>query len=200
MTSIVGICNQAILKAGGNPITALTQDNREARLCSALFEPVKDAMLTETDWSVVTELYALSPLSEPPAFGYSYQFQLPPEVELCRHVSEDGENFDVFPWQVFSNKVLCNAESIKIIAIRKLTNVAELNSLEEAALVARLAAELAIPLSQSNSLANQFWTEYGLKVDLATARDGQQGTYESTDIGQLVKVRYSRSRVIPGVE
>jgi hypothetical protein len=57
------------------------------------------------------------------------------------------------------------------------------------ALAARMAAELAIPLSENAQLQGTMWQLYGTKLAEAAARDGQQGSNEYITQRRLTGVR-----------
>jgi len=60
----IGICNSALIKLGGRPITSMSDSTRNAVLCCEQFEKVRDALLGAHRWTFVdADLDAM-----PPAF------------------------------------------------------------------------------------------------------------------------------------
>ena len=51
MASQVEICNRALIKLGAGQITSITDNNKQARILSGLWETVRKAELTKRYWN-----------------------------------------------------------------------------------------------------------------------------------------------------
>lgn len=91
MASSVDIANSALTKLGAKRIMALTDNQKEAREISAIFELRRDALLRSYNWSFAMKRVALSALSDAPAWGYALQYQLPVD---CLRVVQVGDQWD----------------------------------------------------------------------------------------------------------
>ena len=77
MASVVQICNGALNQLGASTILTLTEDSKNARLCNARFENVRDAVFRHHPWNCLQKRLALPADTETPAWGFTKQFTLP---------------------------------------------------------------------------------------------------------------------------
>lgn len=75
-TSAVSICNGAAILLGADPITALTDDVKVARVLSANYDDVRRSELRARRWRFAIKRDSLAALSTTPP-DYARQFQLP---------------------------------------------------------------------------------------------------------------------------
>lgn len=199
--SVVSICNQAISWVGGNPITSLDDNSTEAKLCKANYAPLRDAVLEAADWSFAKRRYKLNQDTETPAFGYQYQFTVPAEVmrvikPFRGSVTGSGFGEKSLEWAFEDRKVLINLAEVYILAIARVEDTNKFSRAFEQALAARIAADIAIPITASKTVMNDMFTLYEKKLDIATATDGQQGSREKFSSTELVGARRAGARGI----
>lgn len=84
---------------------------------------------------------------------------------------------------------MTDESSVNLIFLKKITDPNDMDSLFIGAYTAKLAAELAEPVTGSRSLAEQMWQLYERKVREARTIDSQEGTVSNLDIQQLVDAR-----------
>ena len=173
MVSEVQICNQALALIGADFITSLDDNVNEAKLCKINYEPVRDAVLAEHDWSFATRWQTLAQEADPPPGEFQNSYPLPPDVLAVQFVGEDYQNPEV--WQLEDNAIRTDATTCKCQVLYQVTDTSKYPSLFTQALVARLAAELAIPITNSRTLMENMFAMYDQKMKRAAARDGQQG-------------------------
>ena len=77
MASVVQICNGALNQLGASTILTLTEDSKNARLCNARYENVRDAVFRHHPWNCLQKRIQLPADTETPAWGYTKQFTLP---------------------------------------------------------------------------------------------------------------------------
>ena len=77
MASVVQICNGALNQLGASTILTLTEDSKNARLCNARYENVRDAVFRHHPWNCLQKRLALPADTEAPAWGFTKQFTLP---------------------------------------------------------------------------------------------------------------------------
>lgn len=170
MVSIVGICNRALQKLGDSRITSLNDDTKAARECARAFDLVRDGVFRDHPWNSVIARAGLAALSDPPAWGFARQFTLP--VDCLRVLEVDGG----LPWRVEGRRILSDAGApLNIRYIRQEADPAQYDTLLIEALAARLAAELAETLTQSNSKKDFAERQYAEAVVRARRADAQEG-------------------------
>lgn len=77
MATDISICRTALYLVGANEINAFDDATREARLCSALYETTKLALIQKHRWSFSLEQVSLAKTVNEGLFGYKYEFQIP---------------------------------------------------------------------------------------------------------------------------
>lgn len=208
--STVSICNQALGWLGADTILSLTDESKEAQLCKDNFDALRDAVLEEREWTFAVRRLELAPLVAAPVYGYSRQFLLPTDV--IRVLNLPWGSSDVFggllglsggasadrqqqypDWRVETvdagTVVLANLERIRIRVIWRVTNEKLWSTMFVQALAARLAADLAMPLTNSRTLQKDMWNLYEMKLTKAGTMDGMQGSNEIKRSDQLINVR-----------
>ena len=205
-SSEVQICNQALGWIGGTLITALTDDSAEAKLCNANYANLRDAVLEEREWTFAVERIEPALLVSEPKYGFNNEFQLPSSVLRVLQVSRAGTGagivvlgaeksatglgtYDKLPWLREGSTIRCNAEQIYARVIQRITDVTKFTPAFVQALAARIAMDLAIPLTNSRLLQREMAQLYGEKIRLAAATDGMQGRSYKTRSTSLIEVR-----------
>lgn len=218
MASQVSICNQALGWLGANLITSLNDDNREAQLCKTNYPDIRDAVLEEREWTFCVRRISLSPTVIEPVYGYTNQFLLPPQVIRILNLPDTrfgdtddnligtglggrSEGPDQQPqlgtFRVESLEeptatgivILANVDSIFLRVIWRVTNIGLYSPMFIQCLAQRIAADLAIPLTQNRNLQRDMWALYQEKLNKASAMDGIQGKMEIKRSNAIIRVR-----------
>lgn len=175
MSSAVSICNQALAQLGAASIISLDDEKTEASLCKAMYAPLRDAVLEAYDWSFAIRWFDLPKLTNPPIGEYANAFQLPSSILRVIFVGQDSHSA-VRDWQVEGDSIVTNAGNCRCKAIVRITDPSKFTPLFTQALTARLAAELAVPLTKSRSTMETLFSLYDAKLREAARRNNQQGT------------------------
>ena len=186
MASFVEITSNALRLLGDDPITSLTEDSERARLVNALYEEVRDEVTRAAMWNCAKDRQVLASLADTPAFGWSYYHQLP---STCLRVIDVLSGDIRIDHEVEGRKIMTDVSSVNVIFLKKITDPNDMDALFIGAYTAKLAAELAEPVTGSRSLAEQMWTLYDRKVREARTIDSQEGTVSNLDVQQLVDAR-----------
>jgi hypothetical protein len=186
MASFVEITSNALRLLGDDPITSLTEDSERARLVNALYEEVRDEVIRAAMWNCAKDRQVLASLAATPAFGWSFYHQLP---STCLRVVDVLSGDIRVEHEIEGRKLMTDESSVNLIFLKKITDPNDMDSLFIGAYTAKLAAELAEPITGSRSLAEQMWQLYERKVREARTIDSQEGTVSNLDIQQLVDAR-----------
>lgn len=194
-SSTVEICNLALTAVGAETITSLDDEETRARLVSLHYPRCRDTLLSLEDWAFARARRGpLSPLEESPEFGYSYQFTLPTGCYVMRWVSDAADADYQIDHEVEGNVVLANHATIYTKFTQRIEDTTKFSQVFTAALVAYLASELAIPISESRLLHEQLKALYTGMLTDAHAVDGLQGTNKRMRAKRLTAARRSGSR------
>jgi hypothetical protein len=175
MASVVDICNSALNMLGGNTIISLTENSKNARLCNQRYEPVRDAVFREHPWNCLLKRVELAKDTVAPVFEYSNAYTLPAD---CLRVlqSENSNLSNNERFRIEGRKLLSDEDTIKILYVAKITDTTEYDTSLIETLSARLAAELAYPITQSSGLMDRMFTLYQTKLKDARFVDATEGT------------------------
>jgi hypothetical protein len=183
----VSISNYALGLVAGQLITSLDDESTEARLCKASFDIVRDAVLEAKAWTFALKRYVLAPSAESPLFGWAKQFPLPADV--LRVLRCDDGSRDL-AWAREGARILADGgDQIRLLAIARVEDAALWSPAFVQAFGTRLAAELAVPLSENRALQADLWALYERKLAAAATLDGLQGRAERIPMTRIARRR-----------
>lgn len=196
MVSETSICNMALSWVGGAPITALSDRSKTAEWCRNNYPFIRDAVMEAHMWSFAT-VRVISDNAEPDVDGWdtSFMHSIPTNwlgVFRCyRDISSKNprEWIQSTGWDTQGVYVRAVDETLYMEGVIRTTDTGKFSPLFVQALAARLAADMAIPLTENRELQADMWGLYTNKIDEAAARDGQKSLSERVKRGNLVKRR-----------
>ena len=178
-TSVIEICNNALLDLGENVIMSLNDNSKAAGLCNHRWPAVRDAVLRAHPWNCAMAQAELAAGTNAPLWKWEYKYTLPTDfLRIIQAVGQDGE--DIEDWEIQGNIILCDEQApIFISYVRCETDPRRYDALLAETLSARMAAALAYPLSGSTSMAQAHWELYQQKLAEARGVDAREGVPES---------------------
>lgn len=174
-SSETGIVNTGLILLGELPILSLTDDSDVARAANAVFTQIRDEVLAQHPWNGCTKQVTLARLSGTPIFGWSYQYVYPSDGLRILFTDDDQ-----YPWKVSigtdgqSKVVLSNAPTMAVEYIFRQTNVSRYGSWLSFAMSKRMAAELALTLTQHQGKAQGLMAAYQGQLSVSKMMDGQE--------------------------
>lgn len=190
MASEIDICNRALGLLGQSSITSFADDNRVAQICAQLYPAARDKCLEDRKWSFALTRVIIAPLTVPPAFEYANQFQIPSDCLILRSVTS-SDTRDRTKWVREGDRILTDIGEIYVTYSRTVTNPDLYTNGFIEALVFKLAADMAIPISANKTLRQTYEQDYFRKIAEAAATDGGQGKQERIRSDILTRSRYS---------
>lgn len=186
MATEVSICNQALALLGETRILTLDDDSRQAGACKDTYTPTRDALLEEINPQFSRTAARLLAEVEVPPVWYTHSFPLPPDtlnVWWCG--PSDVSNRQLTEWERVGNRVWARVTASDqdhafIWYTRRVEDAQQFTPTFGDMLAARLAAELAYPLTESGQRYDLAWRVYERKLALHQASDGQQGRTRRT--------------------
>lgn len=208
MTTEIDICNKAILRCGGNPVSSSTgfaadldDSSLEAKLCKLNYALIRDVVTEDRVWSFALKRVILdTPETTPPVFGYDQQFVKPSDalniwrVHYDYYTSDYVENESTVQgdWRVEGNLILANSSNIRVEYVRRMDldgDIALFTPQFIDSFSLRLAAEICMPLTENAGLFAALTQEYEKRKSDAYAINGSQAKHESFRSTQLTRVR-----------
>lgn len=185
-TSVVEICNMALSWLGADRITSLADGSTEANLCNLNYPITRDTVLESREWTFAVKRFTLSPDTTPPDFQWGQRFKIPTEVlrvvtvERASVVSSNELTSNMIEheqmnWVREEDYILTDFDVVHMRGIIRIEDTTKFSPSFVHALAARLAADLAIPITRSRTLQQQMFALYGAKLEDAAATEGMQG-------------------------
>jgi hypothetical protein len=193
--SEVSICNHALSLIGVDPITALTDDTKQAGLCNRLYPILRDQVLEARTWTFATGRAKLLPDATPPEWGYAQQFLVPSDwlrtlrVYYNPPVGSNDNWVNPPEWNKEGRYILANNNVVYVKYTKQITDTSIFSPSFAVCLAYRLAADMAIPLTENRSLMNDMVSGYSVQLVSAGSIDAAQGIREEKYVGNLVTRR-----------
>ena len=181
VTSATEICNMALTRLGHNneisSFPAVAGDGKAGRLCNLHYVPTRDAVLRAHPWNfaikrvdLAQDDYTASDNDE-----YTYRHSLPDDCLKVIRTDLDAANFVDVDYRIEGRKIASNEESVFIEYIARIEDVSLYDALFVDVLAQRLAAEMAIAFTDTQTAAKGMWEVYDLKLREARGVDAQEG-------------------------
>ena len=177
MATEVSICSNALRRLGDDPITSLTDDTERARLCNAFYTDARDAVLRSHPFNFSITRTTLAQLSDTPAYGYDYQYALPTDPYCLRVLEMEFKDYEFKIENVATHGrvLLTNEGTAKILYIARITDTNLFDAMFVDVLTAKLAVDLAYPVTNSMAVQKQMQDLFQKKLSEARSIDGQEG-------------------------
>src|SRR6266446_406321 len=152
------ICSVALTLLNAKPITSLTENTREAKLCNRHYPKTLQEVLRMAPWACARKEYVLA--QDDPAvtdFTFKHSYQLPSDYIRVWATSLDrdwGGSGDI--WHIQGRKLVTDAAAVKILYVHRVTDVLLFDTLLEKALAYDLATKLAYPITQLRDVQSTF--------------------------------------------
>lgn len=179
----------ALARLGASRITSLTDNTSEAKLCNLLYSDTADMVMVEGSWSSTISRATLNKTTNTPAFGYTAEFQLPTEPFCLKVLNVNDLTPGNEEFRIEGDKLLANITTMKVRYIGRVTDTQSYDTFLTQAIISRLTAELAYPITGQASVADRWFNKYEMDVRKGLANDGQQGSNEMTVSTDLTDVR-----------
>jgi hypothetical protein len=183
----VALCSRALIRLGAAPITSFSDGTAESEIAGALFAPIRDALLSAYGWSFALGQVALAQLSTPPVADYRFAYQLPTDFLRAISAGSNGRGRGV-NYRLARGALHTNAETVMLTYIFR-PEEEEFPPYFDQALMARLAAEFAIPVTESTSRAEALYRLAEQEFQRARQIDAQQDSPNRLESFSLIDAR-----------
>jgi hypothetical protein len=181
------LINAALIKIGGFKITALNDGSAEADIAATLYGPVRDALLSFYPWTFATTQTTLTTPTTPPTADYAYAFALPVDHVRTLSVGEAGAGSGL-TYRLMNNRIETDAAALVLTYVRRVVEAAQ-PAYFDLVLIAKLAAEMAVPLTENATRAEAMYRLAEQELARARSIDAQQDTPSRLGRYSLIDVR-----------
>jgi hypothetical protein len=189
MSVEVDICTSAMIRLGAEPINDLSDDTKEARLCSLQYPKIRDAVLRSAPWSFAMKRIELSPVAEDLLFGDGNKFQLPQDcVKFVKLYAGDGY-VSTEKYTIEGDQIISSLETIQGWYITNSVEPEKYDPNFKEALAAALAANLCYSITQSNTLKQSLMDESEFWINQARSYNSQEVSPEDFVFDEFLNAR-----------
>lgn len=185
-TSVVDICNNALIRIGSKTITSLSDGEKVSNACSAIYEQTRDMLLRQHLWNFALKRVQLASEEDTPAFGYDYSYPLPSDFIRVKELFESVE-----PFKVEQSTLLTDESSVKLVYVARIEDVSKFDPLFVEALVLSLALRLSYILIGSNGREQSLKEELKQVLFLAKQVDGQDDTPDNLNADMFLQSKWT---------
>jgi hypothetical protein len=172
VASQIQICNLAIGYLGAEPILNIDEETKTGRVCKLVWDIVRDEMLVEHAWNFATKLAGpLALLEDAPVYDWSYAYELPGDCLRLLQADSGGERVIMV---TMGSTILSNSEDIYIRYIYRVTQPGLFPAAFVSAMAARLGAELALTLTDSQGRFEGLYKLYQMRMGQAKLQDTRE--------------------------
>lgn len=187
--SVTSICNSGLSKLGQKTIASIDENSVAAKLCKEQYEKLRDEVLRDHPWNFAIKRQLLSQ-GTAPVFGYTYAYTLPSDYLRAVGVySTTDEDDKIEPYQEESGFLLADEATMYLKYIYRCSDTTKYDVTFREALALRLAAEFAIPLTQSTEKAAFFEEKYRAYLGRCRSLDSHVGTPPHVFTDLVIKKR-----------
>jgi len=185
--SDTALCSRALIRIGAAPITSFDDGTAESEIAGALFAPVRDALLSAYGWSFATGQVALNKLGTPPVADYENAFGLPNDFLRALSAGSGGRGRGL-NYRIARGSLHTNADEVLLTYIFR-PEEEEFPPYFDAVVIARLAAEFTIPITENTSRAEAMFKLAELEYARARQIDAQQDSPARIEDFSLINAR-----------
>lgn len=197
-SSQVAIYNMAIGMVGGTRAMSTADSHDEVTLLNELWPTAVDDVVASRDWSFARTVALLAPTPDPLGLDRA-TFAIPGDAATIRQVGDDSTCDNELEWTIENGIILVTRVSPGLAGpssgsgptvawgryTKQTREVGLFDGPFVAALVARLAFELALPIAQSRPMFEALSALYVARLKMADTTDGMQGKHVPFTRGKL---------------
>lgn len=191
--SAVSVCNMALTRLGGATISALDEGSKESVICNQFFEQSRDAVLRDYKWNFATRRRVLAELGStvaPWAHAYAY----PADCLAAREIVSPSSTTAAIPFEVAGDgaggrMILTDQDRAVLVYTARVTLLDSCDPLFVEAFSWKLAAEIALPLTQDKNLMQVMLTMYQNAIAQARTADANEGEADNSAAATWIEAR-----------
>lgn len=150
-------------------------DDRAARLCRAHMQEAIEEAIRPHKWTCAVDRATLSRSYPDPLFGWPFAFQKPIGFIRLLEVNGEEEGGSNTSYQLEGNRILSRVDSVQVRYLKSI-EIRDMDPLLRAAVAAKLAKFVVVPLTGSTTLLSAAINDYGRCVGEAMTTNAIEQT------------------------
>ena len=183
----IDICSHALVKLGANSISSFSEETTEAHIANQLYDMVLDSLLSSYPWRFALKQASLARLADNPKADYQYAFALPGDCIRILSAGQTNRGTGL-NYRVAHQQLHTNSPSVMLTYLSR-PNESDFPAFFVEALVAKLAAEFCLPLTESTARTDYLKKQAQEALQIARLTDSQQSIPEAFQDFSLIEVR-----------
>lgn len=179
------ICNSALIKLGAEPINALSDNTKQARLCSIRYRPIRDAILRSAPWGFAIKRASLTPVVVTLEFGDELVFQLPADCVRVWKLNDGRDSYKIEGRKLLSEDI----DTCEIFYVSSDIDVNDYDAVFVEAVACALAADISYSMTQSQALMQGLTNMAEWWIGQARSYNSQEQTPESFKFDAFLNAR-----------
>ena len=185
--SAIALASRALMKLGAAGIASFEEGTAEAELAGALYPPTRDALLSAHPWNFATGQAALPRLAGAPVADHAHAFQLPADFLRALSAGPPGRGRGL-AYRIAERRLLADADAVTLTYVFR-PDESAFPPFFDQALIARLAAEFCLPVTESTTRAEALHRLAEAEFRRARLIDAQEETPPRVEDFTLVGAR-----------
>lgn len=185
--SSIALCSRALIKIGASPIAGFDEGTAESNVAANLYPSIRDALLSAHPWTFATAQASLPQLVAEPIADFAYAFQLPADFLRALSLGSNGRGRGL-TYRIAEQRLHTNAQRVVLTYVFRAAESTYPPFFDQV-LIARLAAEFTIPLTESTSRSESLFRLAEQEFRNARLIDSQQETPAAIEDFTLIGVR-----------
>ncbi len=183
----IALCSRALVKLGARSIAAFDEGTAEAEIAAILYPGIRDGLLSAHPWSFATGQATLARLARKPVADHACAYQLP--ADFLRALSlGTGPRGRGQEYRIVEGALHCDADQVVLSYVFR-PDETGFPPFFDAALIAVLAAEFCLPVTESTTRADLLRRAADAEIRRARLVDAQQDTPGRIEDFTLVEAR-----------
>lgn len=172
MTSYVEVFNLASARLGGPIVSSLDSPAPAVQRFNAIIDEIRRETLEEFPWRCAVAYASPSLLTTNDSWEYEFAYDLAP-YNVLRIVETSADSTFGSDWEHVGDVLYSHDEGLKIKYVKDLVDPAKFSPTFTRALAARMAVELAVPITNSESRRMEEYKYYLNEVERLWTIDSQ---------------------------
>lgn len=185
--SDISLCSSALLKIGARPIEVFDEGSAEADVAGKLYANTRDALLVAHPWAFSLRQAELIEAPIPPEADFEHAFHLPDDMLRTISAGSAGRGRGI-AYRILGRNLVTDVSRVTLTYQFR----ADENDFPPhfaQALIARLAAEFCIPLTEGTSRTEALYRLATAELRVARLIDSQQATPLAVEDFTLIEAR-----------